>query len=96
MRELMLYEPLLEVGGAILLHDSLFFDGVGAAVRQLLANPRFQGVTLDTPRRALPNQRCPGVTIVRKVRDGGPDLVMEQRYLGWEVGDSFAPAYLRS
>ena len=96
MRELMLYEPLLREGGSILLHDSLFFDGVGAAVRQVLANPRFQGVTLDTPRRALPGQRCPGVTIIRKVRDGLPDLLMDGRYLGWEVGDPFSTPYLRA
>ena len=68
MTELVLYEPLLNAGGTILFHDSLFFDGVGAAVQQVLANPRFQGLTLDSPRRAIPGQRCPGVTIVRKVR----------------------------
>ncbi len=96
MTELMLYEPLLNVGGTILLHDSLFFDGVGAAVRQLLANPRFQGITLDSPRHALPNQRCPGVTIVRKDRDGHPGLVMDKRYLGWEVGDPISRPYLRT
>jgi len=96
MRELVLFEPLLKEGGSILLHDSLFFDGVGAAVRQLLANPRFQGITLDTPRQALPGQRCPGVTIVRKIRDGDPALVMDRRYLGWEVGDPFSTPYIRS
>ena len=95
MRELVLFEPLLKEGGSILLHDSLFFDGVGAAVRQLLNNPRFQGVTLDTPRQAMPGQRCPGVTIVRKIRHGEPALVMDRRYLGWDVGDPFSTPYLR-
>jgi predicted O-methyltransferase YrrM len=96
MTELMLYEPLLNVGGTILLHDSLFFDGVGAATRQLLANPRFQGLTLDSPRHALPNQRCPGVTIVRKDREGAPELYMDKRYCGWEVGDPFSTPLLRA
>ncbi len=96
MTELMLYEPLLKAGGTILLHDSLYFDGVGAAVRQLLANPRFQGLTLDSPRQAVPGERCPGVTIVRKERDGGPELKLDARYLGWNVGDRREPPYLRS
>lgn len=96
MSELMLYEPLLKVGGTILLHDSLYFDGVGAAVRQLLANPRFQGVTLDSPRHAVPGDRCPGITIVRKDRGGSPDLRFDSRYQGWVRGDQMTPAYLRS
>jgi predicted O-methyltransferase YrrM len=95
MSELMLYEPLLNVNGTILLHDSLFFDGVGAATRQLLANPRFQGLTLDTPRREYPGHRCPGVTIVRKDREGDPGLYLDRRYSGWGVGDAFAPPLLR-
>lgn len=96
MAELVLYEPLLKPGGAILLHDTLFFDGVGAAVRQLLANPRFQGVTFDSPRRALPNQRCPGVTLVRKERDGSPELSIDSRYAGWHTGDTMTPPLLRT
>lgn len=95
MSELLLFEPLLNVGGTILFHDSLYFDGVGAAVRQVLANPRFQGVTLDSPRRAVPGERCPGVTIARKVRDGDPELRIDSRYLGWNVGDRQSTPYLR-
>ena len=96
MSELMLYEPMLKVGGSILLHDSLYFDGVGAAVRQLLANPRFQGLTLDSPRHAIPGDRCPGITIVRKDRGGSPELRFDPRYQGWNRGDQMTPAYLRS
>jgi predicted O-methyltransferase YrrM len=95
MTELMLYEPLLNVGGTILLHDTLFFDGVGAATRQLLANPRFQGLTLDSPRHEFPGHRCPGVTIVRKDREGQPELYLDRRYAGWNVGDPFSPPLLR-
>jgi predicted O-methyltransferase YrrM len=96
MTELMLYEPLLKSGGTILLHDSLFFDGVGAATRQLLSNPRFQGITLDSPRQAVPNDRCPGVSIVRKEREGHPELYFDNRYSGWEVGDRAMPPLLRT
>ena len=96
MSELVLYEPLLKVGGAILLHDSLFFDGVGAAVRQVLANPRFQGLTFDSPRHAIPGHRCPGITLVRKEREGSPELFFDKRYQGWEVGDPMTPAFLRT
>jgi predicted O-methyltransferase YrrM len=95
MTELVLYEPLLREGGHILLHDSLYFDGVGAAVRQMSANPRFQGVTLDSPRRCSPGCRCPGVTIVRKERDGNPALEIEEQYLGWEIGDVTRSPLLR-
>lgn len=95
MNELILYEPLLNVGGTILMHDTLFYDGVGVATRQLLANPRFQGLTLDSPRQAFPNMRCPGIAIVRKDRDGHPDLFMDQRYQGLEVGDAYTTALLR-
>ncbi len=98
MVELVLYEPLLTAGGTILLHDSLYYDGVGAAVAQLLANPRFQGVTLDSPRRheaARREQRCPGVTIVRKNRGGHPSLHVDSRCSGWEIGDASKPSLLR-
>jgi predicted O-methyltransferase YrrM len=96
MTELVLYEPLLNIGGTIILHDSLYFDGVGVAVRQLLCNPRFQGVTLDTPRHALPNHRCPGITIVRKDRESPPQLYFDNVYHGWEVGDAFSAPLLRT
>ncbi len=96
MTELMLYEPLLKEGGTILMHDSLFFDGVGAATRQLLANPRFRGVAFDSPRRVLPDVRCPGVTLVRKERAGGPELFFEEQYRGWFDGDVWTPPLLRA
>ncbi len=96
MRELILYEPHLRTDGAILLHDSLFFDGVGAAVRQLLANPRFEGVTLDTPRHHEGHTaRCPGATIVRKRRAGEPALDFDPRSAGIFVGNVHEPPLLR-
>lgn len=93
--ELALYEPRLAVGGLILLHDTLFFDGVGAAVSQLLAQPRFRGVTLDTPRHHEFNTpRCPGVTIVRKAAAGAP-VTFDPRFAGWFVGSDSATPVLR-
>ena len=49
MSELILYEPLLKSGGYILIHDCLFFDGVGLAVQQLIENERFQVIISATP-----------------------------------------------
>jgi len=49
--ELIRFEPLLVDGGVILMHDGLYFDGVGAALKQIYSNPRFETVTLDSPRR---------------------------------------------
>jgi hypothetical protein len=78
------------------MHDSIFFDGVGAAVKQLYNNPRFEVITLDTPRKShLAGSRCPGITIVRKLSDGEPALKFEDNFKEWFVGDSTAVPYLR-
>lgn len=94
--ELIAFEPLLRPGGAILLHDSLYFDGVGHAVRQLMANPRFECVTLPSPRTHEPPQRCPGVTLVYKRRDGEPRLRQDDALVGKGNGDAMTPPLLRS
>lgn len=95
MWELINFEKMLNVGGYILMHDSIFFDGVGAAVKQLYNNPRFEVVTLNTPRKSqLADSRCPGMTIVRKKSDEGPDLKFESEFKGWLVGDRTAIPYL--
>ncbi len=94
--ELMLFEPMLRRGGSILMHDTLFFDGVGAAVKQLEANPRFEVVTLPSPRtHGDPKGRKPGVTIVRKVREKGPAIEFERKYDGLFVGNPREPALVR-
>lgn len=96
MWELMNYEKLLNVNGHILMHDSIMFDGVGAAVKQLYNNPRFEVITLNTPRKShLAGSRCPGVTIARKKSDEGPELKFENEFKGWFVGDRTGIPYLR-
>lgn len=96
MWELINFEPMLNTGGHILMHDSIYFDGVGAAVKQLYNNPRFEVITLDTPRKShLAGSRCPGITIVRKLSDGEPALKFEEDFKGWFVGDRTAVPYLR-
>ncbi len=96
MWELINFEKMLNSGGHILMHDSIFFDGVGAAVKQLYNNPRFEVITLNTPRKShLANSRCPGMTIVRKKSDEGPELMFENEFKGWFVGDRTAIPYLR-
>jgi predicted O-methyltransferase YrrM len=88
MRELILFEPLLVAGGTILLHDSLYFDGVGLAVRQLRANPRFETLTLDSPRtHGVAGCRPPGVTLIRKLRSGDPALDFQERLADVFVGN---------
>lgn len=96
MEELIAFEPMLRKGGVILMHDTLFFDGVGAAVKQLQRNPRFEVVTLDSPRtHGRPKHRRPGVTIVRKAKIKGPPLVFESQYDGLFDGNTVEPALLR-
>ncbi|MCB9844838.1 MAG: class I SAM-dependent methyltransferase [Phycisphaeraceae bacterium] len=88
MEELVVFEPMLRPGGAILLHDSLYFDGVGQAVRAMESNPRFECVTLDSPRtHGRPRCRRPGVTLVRKARKGRPSLRLDPEKLDLHVGD---------
>lgn len=96
MSELINFEPLLNPGGCIFMHDSLYFDGVGAAVAQLRGNPRFETITLNSPRtHGNAIGRCPGVTIVRKILNGEPHLAFDEKFDGWNVGDPTAVPYLR-
>ncbi|GAA6615454.1 class I SAM-dependent methyltransferase [Scytonema sp. NUACC26] len=95
MWELIHFEKYLKVGGHILMHDSLYFDGVGAAVKQLYRNPRFEVITLNSPRTHGNDTRCPGVTIVRKIAEGHPALEYEQEFDDWVIGDASTTPYLR-
>jgi len=94
MWELIHFEPLLKENGHIFMHDTLYFDGVGAAVKQLYKNPRFELVTVDSPRTHGHSGRCPGITIIRKIRTG-PPLVFEKKYDQWFIGEPNKKAYLR-
>ena len=64
--EIQVYEPMLRIGGMIILHDTLFYDALGFVVDDLEVNGRFQVVTVDTHRHHGDNTRSPGVTIARK------------------------------
>jgi predicted O-methyltransferase YrrM len=100
--EIEAFEPLLEVGGVMLFHDSLYFDGVGAAVKTVEASGRFEVTTLDSPRHTLDYPRgegrtpyrCPGVTIARK-RAAGPVIRPSEAYAGLILGDVRSVAVLR-
>jgi predicted O-methyltransferase YrrM len=78
MEEVIAFERLLKSGGYIAMHDVLLFDGVGAVVSQLIRNPRFEVVTLPSPRES-------GIAIVRKRCDGEPALVFEERFRGLQA-----------
>ena len=89
------FEKQLKPGGHILMHDSLHYDGVGAVVRQLQENPRFETITLPTPRGKMDaGPRRSGITIVRKIRCGEPAVQYEAEYSGWEWGDTSEQPYL--
>ena len=97
MAELAIFEPILRDGGTILMHDSLYYDGVGLAVKQLRENPRFECVTLDTPRtHGVKGCRPPGVTIVRKARSGAPVLQVDPALVKVNVGNRLSPPVLRT
>ena len=96
LSELTLYEPKLVDGGLILIHDSLFFDGVGAAISQIISLGRFECVTLDTPRHHHPRtKRSPGISIIRKLTSGDP-LSPDSKFSGWFAGDSQSEPFLRT
>lgn len=96
MRELIQFEPLLKPGGYILMHDSFYFDGVGAAVKQLMENERFEVVTLETPRReGNPESRCCGLTVVYKKSSGPENLTYETEYDNWEIGNPESTPFIR-
>jgi predicted O-methyltransferase YrrM len=78
--ELRAYEPRLRVGGLVVAHDALYYDGVGFALAQLRDSGRFDSLTFDTPRHTLDHPRpeageaspyrSPGLFIARKRADG--------------------------
>ena len=83
MSELIRFEPMLKDGGYILMHDSIFYDGVGLCVEQLYSNPRFEVITFETPRET--NNRGVGVTVVRKNNSIGHMLTYNAAYSDNEV-----------
>lgn len=88
IRELLRFEPQLKVGGFILMHDSIYFDGVGYAVIQLMQSSRFEVVTLPTPRTNGIGSRSPGLSIIRKCLPTPAinDIVCNSEYDDIEVG----------
>lgn len=69
--EVNLYEPKLALGGIMLLHDSIFFDSVAKALKELLSSGRFECVTLETPRHHhSKTARSPGFSILKKIAVG--------------------------
>jgi len=74
--ELATLEPQVREGGYIIMHDSLFFDGVGRTAKHLYDSPRFEVMTFETPRtNRVSTVETPvpmGCTIARKIRSGAP------------------------
>jgi len=102
MEEMMLFDKFLVPGGYLFFHDILYYDGVGAAFEQLKNNPRFETVSLDSPRThgiASDTEagygRSPGVGIARRIKDAEPALIYDRRFHDWEVGNVLEIPYLR-
>jgi predicted O-methyltransferase YrrM len=94
--EFTLFEPMVRDGGLILLHDTIFFDGVGHLVNQVRQCDRFEVLTLDSPRRHdPPTARCPGITLIRKARSGAVWPPFDEAARGKFVGDPNSPAQVR-
>ncbi|MBF0100883.1 MAG: class I SAM-dependent methyltransferase [Desulfobacterales bacterium] len=93
--EVIQFEKFLKPGGYMLMHDSLYYDGVGAVVKQLSQNSRFEVVTLKTPRtHGIEHCRCPGLSVIYKIRDGEPELTFNSQYQDWFVGDALSTPFL--
>jgi len=79
--EVINYEPQLKNGGYLILHDSVYFAGVQAVVQRLHENPRFEVVTLPTPRRhGSTRSNFPGLTLVRKLSSDGANISYNKHY----------------
>jgi len=88
INEIIRFEPLLKENGLLVLHDTVYYDGVALAVKQLMENSRFELVTLPSPRDHGINTRPPGVTVVRKIRgskDRPNDIKFCQEFSGVEI-----------
>jgi len=88
IKEIIRFEPMLKAGGLMLLHDSIYYDGVAHAVYALMKSTRFEVITLPTPRTHGCGTRSPGLTIVRKrVETPTPnDINFDPNFSGLEVG----------
>ena len=95
MAEIMLYERLLKTGGMIVLHDTLFYDCLAPVVMHLRECPRFEVITVPSPRRHAHETRCPGVTIATKIDNDVErhPLRMSQAYFCWASSSMNLPEY---
>lgn len=84
--EVINFEPQLKNGGYLILHDSVYFAGVQAVVQQLRQNPRFEVLSMPTPRRhGTTRSNFPGLTLVRKLSNDGGKLAYDERYQRWVI-----------
>lgn len=92
--EIQALEPRIREGGYILMHDSLYHDGVGRTVQHLVDSPRFEVMTIETPRAVrVPTIDGPvsmGMTMARKVRNGAP-IILDEPWLPIPEHEPFGP-----
>ncbi|WP_208347477.1 O-methyltransferase [Pseudaestuariivita rosea] len=78
IKELNRFAPIIANDGLIVMHDTRHFDGVGLAVKQLMECDAFEVVNIKSPRKTGENERCPGVSIARKIKDVSPGFLEEK------------------
>ena len=80
------FAPMLRMHGFMVLHDTLYYDGVALAVKQLMDTGAFEVVNFPTPRDHGRGTRPPGISIARKVRKVKPGFLKPKRtYLNVEI-----------
>jgi predicted O-methyltransferase YrrM len=66
--EIQIYERRLRDGGIIVMHDTMFYDCLGAVAAQMSSNPRYEVLSMRSPRtHGVRDGRRPGVTICTKI-----------------------------
>lgn len=75
-REIAYFGSKLKLGGIIVMHDTMCYDGLALLVLQMQRMPFFEAVTIPTHRSHGDRKRsCPGVSIFRKVAEFKPSEV---------------------
>ena len=90
--EVNIFEPLLKVGGLLIMHDTVVFKDLWPVVDAITATGRFEILNLDTPRDwgHATGLNGSGLTICKKIGTGQPIPVQEKYFNNNNVDDYIA------